>query len=225
MGQGRRRRDQRLFQLHDRRDVPVLKSHSILGDLMRDDSDDEAAFTLGVDRALDDKSFLSLVFSVRTEALFGHIAPESLSSYLSGLLIGFGSARRNRPSRHPAGRADRRRRPDQSLQARPGPCRLHGRDAARRRRRGGGGAVGHRPVGRPDMTLTDRWHDSAEHPAAGGDPARHPPVGGLGGRRNAGPGRVPDRRGSAQFTLTRSTASSCWPGPWASAPSSAPARF
>jgi len=35
-----------------------------------------------------DKSFLSLVFSVRTEGLFGHIAPESLSSYLSGLLIG-----------------------------------------------------------------------------------------------------------------------------------------
>ncbi|MGZ3306761.1 MAG: 2-dehydro-3-deoxygalactonokinase, partial [Asticcacaulis sp.] len=46
------------------------------------------AFTLGVDRAMADKSFLSLVFSVRTEGLFGHIKPESLSSYLSGLLIG-----------------------------------------------------------------------------------------------------------------------------------------
>ncbi|MGN6366300.1 2-dehydro-3-deoxygalactonokinase [Asticcacaulis taihuensis] len=66
----------------------VLKRHSILGDLMDNDKDDEAAFTLGVDRAMADKSFLSLVFSVRTEGLFGHIAPESLSSYLSGLLIG-----------------------------------------------------------------------------------------------------------------------------------------
>ncbi len=66
----------------------VLKSHSILGALMAGDIDDADAFTLGIDRALDDKSFLSLVFSVRTEGLFGHIAPESLSSYLSGLLIG-----------------------------------------------------------------------------------------------------------------------------------------
>jgi 2-dehydro-3-deoxygalactonokinase len=66
----------------------VLKRHSILGDLMVDDADDADAFLLGVDRALEDKSFLSLVFSVRTEGLFGHIKPESLSSYLSGLLIG-----------------------------------------------------------------------------------------------------------------------------------------
>jgi 2-dehydro-3-deoxygalactonokinase len=66
----------------------VLKRNSILGDLMDNDKDDEAAFKLGVDRAMADKSFLSLVFSVRTEGLFGHIAPESLSSYLSGLLIG-----------------------------------------------------------------------------------------------------------------------------------------
>ncbi len=66
----------------------VLKANSILGDLMTADIDDEAAFKLGVDRAMEDKSFLSLVFSVRTEGLFGHIKPESLSSYLSGLLIG-----------------------------------------------------------------------------------------------------------------------------------------
>ena len=66
----------------------VLKSHSILGDLMASDIDDEKTFLLGVDRAMNDKSFLSLVFSVRTEALFGNIAAESLSSYLSGLLIG-----------------------------------------------------------------------------------------------------------------------------------------
>jgi len=66
----------------------VLKAHSILGDLMENDIDDEDAFKLGVDRAMADKSFLSLVFSVRTEGLFGNLKPESLSSYLSGLLIG-----------------------------------------------------------------------------------------------------------------------------------------
>eukprot|EP01042_Synura_sphagnicola_P036090 gene36090-46184_t len=55
---------------------------------MMDDIDDEDAFKLGVDRALADKSFLSLIFSVRTEGLFGNIKPESLSSYMSGLLIG-----------------------------------------------------------------------------------------------------------------------------------------
>ncbi len=66
----------------------VLKNHSILGALMMDDIDDEEAFKLGVDRALADKSFLSLIFSVRTEGLFGNIKPESLSSYMSGLLIG-----------------------------------------------------------------------------------------------------------------------------------------
>ena len=66
----------------------VLKSHSILGDLMKDDIDDEAAFLLGVDRAARDTAFTALIFSVRTEALFGRIQPQSLSSYLSGLLIG-----------------------------------------------------------------------------------------------------------------------------------------
>ena len=66
----------------------LLKSHSILGDLMADDIDDVDAFKLGVDRAMNDKSFLSLIFSVRTEGLFGKIAPQSLSSYMSGLLIG-----------------------------------------------------------------------------------------------------------------------------------------
>jgi 2-dehydro-3-deoxygalactonokinase len=66
----------------------VLKSHSILGALMSDDIEDEAVFLLGVDRGIEDKSLLSLLFSVRTEGLFGHIKPPSLSSYLSGLLIG-----------------------------------------------------------------------------------------------------------------------------------------
>ncbi|MDC7677539.1 2-dehydro-3-deoxygalactonokinase [Asticcacaulis machinosus] len=66
----------------------VLKANSILGLLMDNDTDDEAAFLKGVERALNDKAFLSLIFSVRTEALFNNIKPESLSSYMSGILIG-----------------------------------------------------------------------------------------------------------------------------------------
>ncbi|WAC49392.1 2-dehydro-3-deoxygalactonokinase [Asticcacaulis sp. SL142] len=66
----------------------VLKANSILGLLMDDDKDDDTAFLKGVERALNDKAFLSLIFSVRTEALFNNIKPESLSSYMSGILIG-----------------------------------------------------------------------------------------------------------------------------------------
>lgn len=66
----------------------ILKTHSILGALMADSADDEKSFLMGVERALEDPSILSLLFSVRTEALFGRIAPAHLSSYLSGLLIG-----------------------------------------------------------------------------------------------------------------------------------------
>lgn len=66
----------------------VLKSHSILGTLMTDEVYNEEAFLKGVDRGLEDLAFLSVIFSVRTEGLFGHVAPEALSSYLSGVLIG-----------------------------------------------------------------------------------------------------------------------------------------
>jgi 2-dehydro-3-deoxygalactonokinase len=66
----------------------VLKAHSILGLLMKDDQDDDAAFLKGVERGMYNRAFLSVIFSVRTEALFNNIAPESLSAYLSGILIG-----------------------------------------------------------------------------------------------------------------------------------------
>lgn len=66
----------------------VLKTHSILGTLMADDRHDDDTFRLGVERGMNNRALLSLLFSVRTEALFNHIPPESLSSYLSGILIG-----------------------------------------------------------------------------------------------------------------------------------------
>jgi 2-dehydro-3-deoxygalactonokinase len=66
----------------------VLKTHSILGRLMRGDAADPAAFELGVRRALADPALSRLLFSARTEGLFEQIAPEALPAYLSGLLIG-----------------------------------------------------------------------------------------------------------------------------------------
>ncbi|MFT3998214.1 MAG: 2-dehydro-3-deoxygalactonokinase [Asticcacaulis sp.] len=66
----------------------VLKAHSILGLLMENSVDNDDAFLKGVERGMYNRAFLSVIFSVRTEALFNNVAPEHLSSYLSGILIG-----------------------------------------------------------------------------------------------------------------------------------------
>jgi 2-dehydro-3-deoxygalactonokinase len=66
----------------------LLRTQSLLGRLMEPGGPDEAAFDAGVDRALDDPALTALLFSVRTEGLFGRIAPTALADYLSGLLIG-----------------------------------------------------------------------------------------------------------------------------------------
>lgn len=66
----------------------VLKAHSILGILMRDAIEDDTTFLKGVERGMYNRAFLSVIFSVRTEGLFNNIAPEHLSTYLSGVLIG-----------------------------------------------------------------------------------------------------------------------------------------
>lgn len=67
----------------------ALKDHTILGRLMTPGADDEAAFERGVRAALDDPAgFLHRIFSARSLGLFGEIAPESISSYLSGQVIG-----------------------------------------------------------------------------------------------------------------------------------------
>ena len=67
----------------------LLRQHSVLRLLMADGADDDAAFDLGVTRALADPAITSLLFTARTEGLFERLAPAALPSYLSGLLIGF----------------------------------------------------------------------------------------------------------------------------------------
>ena len=67
----------------------ALKTHTILGRLMQDGPDDEHAFARGVKAALDDPAgFLHRIFSARSLGLFGELAPQSISSYLSGQVIG-----------------------------------------------------------------------------------------------------------------------------------------
>lgn len=67
----------------------ALKGHTILGRLMKDGPDDDAAFERGVNAALADPAgFLHRIFSARSLGLFGELPPESIASYLSGQVIG-----------------------------------------------------------------------------------------------------------------------------------------
>lgn len=67
----------------------ALKSHTILGRLMRGEGDDPAAFASGVALAgPGGGGLLGHLFSVRTQGLFGRLPESALSSYLSGLLLG-----------------------------------------------------------------------------------------------------------------------------------------
>jgi 2-dehydro-3-deoxygalactonokinase len=67
----------------------ALKSHTILGKMMAEGPEDDAAFRRGVELALKDPGgFLQRIFTARSLALFGEIAPTSIASYLSGQVIG-----------------------------------------------------------------------------------------------------------------------------------------
>lgn len=67
----------------------ALKDHTILGRLMTPGPDDEEAFAMGVRAALADPAgFLHRIFSARSLALFGELAPQAIASYLSGQVIG-----------------------------------------------------------------------------------------------------------------------------------------
>lgn len=67
----------------------VMKAHSILGRLMANDVDDEHEFLKGIDRAFADPAgLLHNLFSARSLALYQELAPDKISSYLSGLIIG-----------------------------------------------------------------------------------------------------------------------------------------
>lgn len=67
----------------------LLKQHSILGRLMKADSNDAEAFQRGLDYAFSQQGgLLKQLFSARTLALFEQIPATGVSDYLSGLIIG-----------------------------------------------------------------------------------------------------------------------------------------
>jgi 2-dehydro-3-deoxygalactonokinase len=66
----------------------LLLQHSLLGSPMQRGAPDPEAFARGAVRGLETGASLSLLFSARTDWLFGTLKGESLSDYLSGLLIG-----------------------------------------------------------------------------------------------------------------------------------------
>ncbi len=67
----------------------LLHEHSILGRLAAGGGRDAAAFARGVRTSLGNGAALSLdLFSARTLALTGALAPEGVADYLSGLLLG-----------------------------------------------------------------------------------------------------------------------------------------
>jgi 2-dehydro-3-deoxygalactonokinase len=66
----------------------LLRSHSILGRMMRDGPTDLQWFAAGVRRAQDAGGVLHHLFGVRARGLFGELPDEASGSYLSGILIG-----------------------------------------------------------------------------------------------------------------------------------------
>lgn len=66
----------------------LMRDRSILGRLFDGTEHDAPCYERGVQRGLDDRSLLSLMFSTRTEGLFSGVPAHGLSAYLSGLLIG-----------------------------------------------------------------------------------------------------------------------------------------
>jgi len=66
----------------------LLKSHSILSDLLAEPAEPGEAFTAGVRHGLGEDDLTAELFSVRARVLLGKSDPEQASSYVSGLLIG-----------------------------------------------------------------------------------------------------------------------------------------
>lgn len=66
----------------------VLITHSLLGRALPDAVVDDSAFLRGVAASRRNAALSQLLFSARTLRLSGEIPPESVSDYLSGLLIG-----------------------------------------------------------------------------------------------------------------------------------------
>lgn len=66
----------------------LLRDGSILGRLARPGPPNPEAFARGLEAAQGPEALLARIFSARSLALFGRLAPEETAEYLSGLLIG-----------------------------------------------------------------------------------------------------------------------------------------
>lgn len=66
----------------------VLRSHTILGQLIQGEAEDSDAFASGVRRGFHEPFLSHALFGARTLPLFGRLAATSIAAYLSGLLIG-----------------------------------------------------------------------------------------------------------------------------------------
>ena len=66
----------------------LLRSHSILSDLLENEAEPDDAFRRGVRHGFDEDDLTSDLFAVRARVLLGEAPREEASSYASGLLIG-----------------------------------------------------------------------------------------------------------------------------------------
>lgn len=80
----------------------MLMHYSLLGRGLMAQEDSEVAFLSGLHRGMAQPALVETLFSVRASRLLGELAPEAVSEYLSGLLIGAETAvftQRYRPAR------------------------------------------------------------------------------------------------------------------------------
>ena len=66
----------------------LLMNHSLLGKGLPEQHDDDAAFDRGLQCGLDSPSLVTKLFEARARRVLGELPPESVSDWLSGLLIG-----------------------------------------------------------------------------------------------------------------------------------------
>ncbi|TNV20774.1 2-dehydro-3-deoxygalactonokinase [Buttiauxella sp. B2] len=66
----------------------VLMNHSLIGKGLPEQSEDPAAFQAGLQCGLDSPSLVTRLFEARALRVLGELAPDSVSEWLSGLLIG-----------------------------------------------------------------------------------------------------------------------------------------
>jgi 2-dehydro-3-deoxygalactonokinase len=84
----------RAGRMHDFRTVmtgelfSLLKTHSILADLLEGPVEPNAAFRQAARHAINDEKLPSDLFGVRAGVLLGEMKKEDAASYISGLLIG-----------------------------------------------------------------------------------------------------------------------------------------